>query len=196
MTSESSAHIATENGKTLTNHLLVAMPGLADPWFSHSVTYICEHSDAGCMGVVINKPLDLKVHDLLEHLDINSKHLLNDKPLLSGGPVQPESGLILHDGGSRWDNTLKVGDELYLTSSMDVLEALGSGAGPDNSLVILGYAGWAPGQLEAELAENAWLTTPATRDIIFHTPAEDCVRKAMDQLGIDPASLATDPGHA
>ena len=181
---------------SLKNHLLMAMPGLQDPHFAHSVTFICEHDESGCLGLVINKPLDMDLDELFSLMEIESEHLHSHQRLHYGGPVQPDSGLILHDGGLRWNNTLQVGDGLYLTSSKDVLEDMARGQGPDHSLVTLGYAGWGAGQLEQELAENAWLTTLAWPGIIFDTAAEDCYRKVLDHMGIDPAALASEGGQA
>jgi len=180
----------------LTNQFLIAMPNMADPNFEHSVTLVCEHDERGAMGVVINRPLKLHFSELLEHLEIETGTLFVDHPVLSGGPVRPEVGLVLHRPQGRWSSSLPIGTDLCLTSSKDILAAIGQGSGPEHAALVLGYAGWGPGQLEAELAANAWLTAPALTTIIFEATADECWQAAIRSLGIDPGHLSIDSGRA
>jgi putative transcriptional regulator len=186
------------NNVSLTNHFLIAMPQLDDPNFFHSVTYICQHNHEGAMGIIINQPLDnMKLGDILSHLEID-----HDDPAIAqqqvyfGGPVQPERGFILHRPGRNWQGTLFVSDDIALTSSSDILDDIARHEGPSESLVALGYASWGAGQLEAELGQNAWLSVPASADIIFKTPVEQRWSAAATLLGIDLQLLSEDVGHA
>jgi putative transcriptional regulator len=182
---------------SLTNHFLIAMPGLADPNFHQTVTLICQHDDDGALGIVINRPIDLEVRDILEQMGIPSADALcAGEPVFGGGPVQVERGFILHDQSGEWDATLSVGPGLELTSSRDILEAMAQNRGPSHCLVALGYAGWAAGQLEREISENAWLNGPADPDIIFHAPVEERWRRAAELLGVDLSLLSSEAGHA
>ena len=179
------------------NHFLIAMPSLLDPNFFHSVTYICEHNREGAMGIVINRPLDMKLRDVLDHMEIApAASDVADQKVFLGGPVQTERGFVLHRPNGPWHGTLAVTESIGLTTSRDILEAMARGAGPDNALVALGYAGWAPGQLEQELADNAWLSSPANPDIIFHLPPDHRWEAAAAALGIDIHSLSGQAGHA
>ncbi|MGD8557871.1 MAG: YqgE/AlgH family protein [Chromatiales bacterium] len=181
----------------LTNHFLIAMPGLQDPNFEKSVTYICEHSEDGAMGIVINNPLSIPVSEILEQLDIDEKASgIPDNPIYLGGPVNGERGFVLHDNDTEWDSTLRVKDGISVTTSRDILVSIASGTGPERSLIALGYAGWGSGQLEQELADNAWLAVPADEAIIFDLPPEERWNAAAAELGIDLALLSTDTGHA
>jgi putative transcriptional regulator len=181
----------------LTNHFLIAMPGLQDPNFEKSVTYICEHSEDGAMGIVINNPLSIPVSEILEQLDIDEKASgIPDNPIYLGGPVNGERGFVLHDNDTEWDSTLRVKDGISVTTSRDILVSIASGTGPERSLIALGYAGWGSGQLEQELADNAWLAVPADKAIIFDLPPEERWNAAAAELGIDLALLSTDTGHA
>jgi len=186
------------NGATdLTNHFLIAMPQLADPNFFHTVTYICEHNADGAMGIVINRPLELKLGEVLEHMDIHARNLeATDRPVYLGGPVQPERGFVLHTPNAPWDSTLAITDRIGITTSRDILAAIAEGAGPDHSLVALGYAGWGAGQLERELADNAWLSGPADEQILFRRPVEERWSAAAALLGVDLNLLSGDAGHA
>lgn len=173
------------------------MPGLEAGLFSGSITYICEHGEAGAMGIVINQPLDLSLEEIFDHLDIATGPNFEDRPVLAGGPVQIDHGFVLHPGaGQRWDSTLRVTDDIHLTTSQDVLKAIASGRGPDEFVIALGYAGWSAGQLEEEIASNSWLTMPADRRIIFATPIEQRVAAAAAALGIDMNLMTTQAGHA
>lgn len=181
----------------LTRHFLIAMPSMVDPHFAKTLTLICEHNDRGALGVVVNRPVDMDLHNLLLQIDITpANENLKSVPVHFGGPVQIDRGFVLHSPVGQWQSTLAVGEDLGLTTSKDVLEALARGEGPQQMLVTLGYAGWAPGQLEHELAQNAWLTVRAEASVIFDTPAENRLPAAMALLGINPAMLSDNAGHA
>jgi putative transcriptional regulator len=183
---------------SLTNHFLIAMPGLADPNFHQTVTLICQHDENGALGIVINRPTDLAIRDVLEQMGIPAGGArCAGEPVFGGGPVQVERGFILHDvSGGGWDATLSVGEGLGLTSSRDILEAMADNRGPGHYLVALGYAGWAAGQLEHEISNNAWLNGPADPDIIFRVPVEARWRRAAELLGVDLRLLSSEAGHA
>lgn len=182
---------------SLTNQLLIAMPGMADPNFSTTVTLICEHNDEGALGIVINRPLNLKLAGLFEQLDVeNPDRAAAESPVLMGGPVGPERGFVLHDAGGTYENSLAVSDDIQLTLSRDVIDAMATGHGPHKSLVALGYAGWEPGQLEYEMLANSWLNVPASPDIVFDTPFSERWMSAAKTLGIDISRISTDAGHA
>ncbi|MFH1603121.1 MAG: YqgE/AlgH family protein [Pseudomonadota bacterium] len=181
----------------LTHHFLIAMPSMVDPYFAKSLTYICEHNDQGALGVVVNRPLDLSLQALFERINLAfAANHLRDIPVYFGGPVQTDRGFVLHQPVGEWHSTLKVRGSLGLTTSKDILEAVATGAGPTKLLVTLGYSGWAAGQLEHELAQNAWLTVEAGEQIIFDLPAEEKLPAAMELLGVDFANLSEDAGHA
>jgi putative transcriptional regulator len=181
----------------LTHHFLIAMPNMVDPYFAKSLTYICEHTDQGALGVVINRPIDLSLQALFERINLKLEpRELHDLPVYFGGPVQTDRGFVLHQPVGEWHSTLKVRNSLGLTTSKDILEAVGKGSGPAKMLVTLGYSGWAAGQLEHELGQNAWLTVEAGEQIIFELPAEEKLPAAMELLGVDFASLSEDTGHA
>jgi putative transcriptional regulator len=181
----------------LTHHFLIAMPSMADPYFAKSLTYVCEHNDQGALGVVINRPIDMTLQALFERLSLTLKHKdLSDAPIYFGGPVQTDRGFVLHEPAGNWQSTLRVRDAIGLTTSKDILEAVGRGEGPQKLLVTLGYAGWSAGQLEHELGQNAWLTVEAKDAIIFDLPAEERLPAAMELLGVDYARLADSAGHA
>lgn len=182
---------------SLTNQLLIAMPGLADPNFSTTVTLICEHNDDGALGIIINRPLTLKLSGLFEQLSVDDADpSAASGPVLSGGPIGTERGFVLHDNGQSFENTLTVSDDIQLTLSRDVIDAMAMGDGPEKSLVAVGYAGWEPGQLEDELLANSWLNVPATPELVFDTPFADRWDLAARSLGIDIASISPDAGHA
>jgi putative transcriptional regulator len=182
----------------LTNQLLIAMPGMADPNFSTTVTLICEHNDDnGALGIVINRPLDLKLAGLFAQLDVSDPDPgAAESPVLMGGPVGAERGFVLHNPGGAYENSLAVSDDIHLTFSRDVLDAMATGDGPRQSLVALGYAGWQPGQLENEMLANSWLNVPASADIVFDTPFDKRWMLAAQTLGIDISQISPDAGHA
>ena len=181
----------------LTDHFLIAMPNMADPYFSRTLTYICEHNEQGALGVVINRPIDMTLGALFERLSLTlSSEDLSKISVYFGGPVQTDRGFVLHQPIGEWQSTLSVQDRVGLTTSKDILESLGQGAGPEKLLVTLGYSGWAPGQLENEIKQNAWLTVVAKDAVIFDLPVEERLPAAMGLLGIDFASLSDEAGHA
>ncbi len=181
----------------LLNHFLIAMPTLADPNFSRTVTYVCAHSEAGAMGIVINRPLELRLGEMLGHLDIEiSDQQVEQMQVLQGGPVQRERGFVLHSPPGDWEAVLEVAQGIAVATSRDILEALATGEGPERSAVALGYAGWGAGQLEQELAANAWLSGPADRAIIFDLPFKERWDAAAGLLGVDLDLLTSEAGHA
>jgi putative transcriptional regulator len=186
---------------SLTHHFLIAMPAMTDPNFARTLTYICEHNGDGALGVIVNRPLDMNLATLFERVDIplNNPEVLSGlgkMPVYFGGPVQTDRGFVLHRPSGSWQSTLNVADDVALTSSRDILETMAGTGEPHDVLITLGYAGWEAGQLEWELAQNAWLTVPAKPQIIFDLPAEERLPAAMQLLGIDFANLADTAGHA
>lgn len=208
---------------SLENQLLIAMPSLGDPYFNKTVTYICEHNEDGAMGLIINLPVNITLADLLKQIepdeddksnrmsksskitekdDINDISLVTDitnsleQLVLAGGPIAQQRGFVLHSSQPGWSSSLVLSKELMITTSKDILMALGTQMAPEQFIVTLGYAGWGPGQLEQELQANSWLTTPADIEILFKTPIEQRWKKATEKLGIDVAHLSTDIGHA
>ena len=181
----------------LNNRFLIAMPTLADPNFFQTVTYIGEHNANGALGIVINRPLNLTIGELLEHLQIPiSRPDIAAMSIYTGGPVQPEQGFVVHTPLGRWGATLPVTDSIGITTSRDILYALARGEGFEQALIALGYAGWGPGQLEREMAENAWLCAPIDPLILFQTPSEQRWSAAAALLGVDLNLLSGDAGHA
>ena len=181
----------------LTGHFIIAMPNLQDMNFDHSVTYICEHDENGSFGLVINRKTEVTVSDVIAEMEIDPvENAELDGHIFIGGPVQPDRGFILHTPAGDWSSSLKVNDQIALTTSKDILEAIARNEGPDQAMVALGYAGWGPGQLEKEMADNSWLSCPADQQIIFDTPVEKRWQAAADVLGIDLSLLTNDPGHA
>lgn len=181
----------------LQNQLLVAMPGMADPNFVDTVTLICEYNAEGALGIVINRPMNLKLGGLFDQLDVTaSDAAIAGTPVLDGGPVGRERGFVLHEPRGRFESSVVVSPDIQLTLSRDVLDAIAAGEGPGKSLVALGYAGWEPGQLEAEILANTWLNVPATPEILFDVPYSDRWLVATRSLGIDVTRLSSDAGHA
>jgi putative transcriptional regulator len=181
----------------LTQHFLIAMPNMADPHFAKSLTFICEHNDQGALGLVVNRPTEMNLHALLEQVSIApDSEAFKSVAVHFGGPVQVDRGFVLHTPVGTWQSTLAVGSEIGLTTSKDILQAVARGEGPRQMIVTLGYAGWAPGQLEHELSQNAWLTVQAKSEVIFDLPAEERLSAAMSLLGIDFARLSDVAGHA
>ena len=180
----------------LKHHFLIAMPSMADPHFAHSLTYVCEHNPEGALGIVVNKPIDMTLSALFEQIEIPlDDGLLGDAPVHFGGPVQLDRGFVLHRPLGHWQSTLAVQGDVGLTTSKDVLEAAGRGEGPKDMFVSLGYAGWQAGQLEEELARNAWLTVEADPGVLFDLPAERRLPAAVRLLGIDFSRLSDTAGH-
>jgi putative transcriptional regulator len=183
---------------SLANHFLIAMPGMADPGFSGGLVYLCEHTPQGALGVMVNRPIDLTLQALFERVELKlDREDMSEQPVLYGGPVQIDRGFVLHDDLSApYDSTLRVEDGLALTMSKDVLQAVADGGGPKRLLVTRGYSGWGEGQLEQEISANAWLTVLADPSVIFDLPANARFGAAMALLGIDPAMLSDQAGHA
>ena len=186
------------HGAYLNNQLLVAMPTLADPNFSQSVTLICEHTDRGALGIVINRPLEMKMSEVLEQLALTTEDPgLRAMPVLRGGPVQLDRGFVLHRPCPRdWDSTLPVSDALHVTTSRDVLAAMARGEGPAQAVVALGYAGWDAGQLEVEVLQNAWLTVPCDESLIFDLPFEQRWHAAARLVGVELSRISHQAGRA
>ena len=190
----------------LTNHFLIAMPGLQDPLFGHSVIYLCEHSQRGALGLVINKPCEIDLKELFDKVELPLTRLdLRHAPVFFGGPMQTERGFVRHEAtftGSEqpehpvYASTLVIPGGLEMTTSRDVLEAISSGGGPRKVLISLGYSAWAEGQLESELGDNSWLTVAADARLIFETPVAERYAQALKLLGLEPWMLSPDAGHA
>jgi len=180
----------------LTHHFLIAMPAMVDPHFANSLTYVCEHNPEGALGIVVNKPIDMTLSALFEQIEIPiGDRALRDTSVHFGGPVQIDRGFVLHRPVGNWQSTLAINDSVGLTTSKDVLEAAGRGEGPKDIFVSLGYAGWSAGQLEMELAQNAWLTVEADPNVVFDLPAEGRLPAAVRLLGIDISRLSDTAGH-
>jgi putative transcriptional regulator len=184
--------------KSLTGQLLIAMPQMMDPRFARSVVYVCAHSEnEGAMGLVVNKLFEaLTMDELFTHLKLDPGPLGRSRPVCFGGPVEPGRGFVLHTADYREEATLVVTDGLAVTATLDILRAIGRGDGPRHSLLALGYAGWAPGQLDAEMQANGWLSAPADADLVFDPDFEGKWQRALGKLGIDLTLLSTEAGHA
>ena len=181
----------------LTHHMLVALPALQDPDFARSVALICQHDGNGAMGVVVNRPSEYTLGDVLAQMGIVLvDQRLREHRVLAGGPVHPERGFVIHDGEQVFDSTLQVGDGLYLTTSRDVLEAMARGDGPSQAVVALGCAGWGAGQLEQELVDDSWLMVPNRREVLFELPLEQRWQAAAGSIGVDLVNYASHSGHA
>ncbi len=177
------------------------MPGMADDTFAGTVVYLCEHTERGALGLVINKPIDIKLKNLFEKVDLSHPaDNLAEQPVFFGGPVQTERGFVLHEkaggGDSPYSSTMSVPGGLDMTTSKDVLEAMSEGAGPKRVLITLGCSGWQAGQLEDEIGRNGWLTVDADPAVIFDTPVEKRYERAVSLLGFDPRMLSQEAGHA
>ena len=185
------------NSDSLKNQFLIAMPQLEDPNFEHSITYIIEHNEDGAMGLTLNRPVNISYDDVLEDLGIECEILIGQRhQVVAGGPVQTEAGFILHPAlAAPFTSTVQLSTELWLTTSRDILEAIADGKGPSQSLMALGYAGWTAGQLEEELAQNSWLTVPASAEIIFDVPFDERWKSAARALGVDIQLLSGEAGH-
>ncbi|WP_086929587.1 YqgE/AlgH family protein [Agarilytica rhodophyticola] len=180
----------------LRDHFLIAMPALKHSIFSDSITYICDHSAQGAMGIVLNQPMDIYLNEVFDQLSLEYRDSAYTTPVLAGGPVNRQQGFVLHRNEGNWDSTLKITDEICLTASRDIVNALAADEGPDGAQFALGYAGWSAGQLEDEISENSWLTIPANNRIIFDIPAIKRRDAIADQLGIDLNLISDDAGHA
>jgi len=186
-----------DESSSLTGHLLIAMPTLMDPNFQRTVTYICEHNEGGALGLVINRPLNLDVGHIFEQLSLPSADPgVARLPVLRGGPVELQRGFVLHDAPGDFESTLAVNNQIRVTTSQDVLTSMASGSGPDRAIIVLGYSGWSPGQLEYEISCNSWLSVPASPHIIFDTPFDQRWQEAAGLLGVDLATMSPEVGHA
>ena len=209
--------------KSLENQFLIAMPSLADNYFNKTVTYICEHNDEGAMGLIINMPVNITLHDLLTQIEENDnetsakaatpeesdeqasnlaseENIFLDSRLeqlvLSGGPISQNRGFVLHRTQPGWKSSLALSEDIMITTSKDILSAIGTNTGPDSSIIALGYAGWTAGQLEQEMQDNSWLTIEADDEILFNTPIHKKWQAAVNKLGVDVWQLAPGAGHA
>lgn len=190
-------HNTTMNPLSLANQFLIAMPNMADPLFARALVYLCEHGEHGAMGLIINKPSGIALAQLFDQIDLKlAPGPLAATSVLFGGPVQPDRGFVLHSPIDDWQSSLRVTDQIMLTTSKDVLIAVAEERGPQQILVTLGYAGWSSGQLEEEIASNAWLTVDCDPTILFALPAEARYEAAMALLGFDPSRLSGEIGHA
>lgn len=181
----------------LSSQLLIALPALDDPNFSRSVALICQHDADGAMGVLVNRTSEYTLGDVFEQMGIEVDDLaLRERRVLAGGPVHPERGFVLHDGGRGWDSSLEISEGLYVTTSRDVLEAMARGEGPERVAVALGCAGWGAGQLEYELTENSWFTVPSDPELLFETPLDARWQAAAGRIGVDMSRVADYGGHA
>lgn len=181
----------------LTNQFLVAMPAMTDANFAQTVTFIWEHNHEGALGIIINRPLQMRLADVFEQLKLPmSPGVDGVQPVLQGGPVQADRGFVVHRAGGEWEHSRKVSASVQVTTSPDILDAMARGAGPTTAIVALGYAGWGPGQLETELTQNAWLTVPCDETILFDTPYQQRWHAAGRLLGIDVATISSHVGHA
>ncbi len=181
----------------LSNQFLIAMPTLLDPDFHQTVTYIFAHTKEGATGIVINRPLDLHLGELLSQMQLaKSDPRVNTTAVFEGGPVQRDRGFVIHRPTGDWEPTIQVSTKIDISTSRECLQAIANGRGPKQVLVALGYAGWESGQLESEIADNAWLSSPAEPPIIFDIPAESRWRRAAELLGVDMTNISPQPGHA
>lgn len=181
----------------LTNQFLVAMPSLTDSKFARTVTFIWQHNADEALGIIINRPLQMRLSDVFEQLQMPmSAGVQGSQPVLQGGPVQTDRGFVVHHVGGQWEHTRQVSSRIQVTTSPDILDAMARGTGPTTAIVALGYAGWSAGQLEKEVAQNAWLTVPADERILFDTPYEQRWHAAGRLLGIDLATISVQAGHA
>jgi len=184
-------------GDNLTGHFLIAMPSLNDGFFNQAVTYICEHDENGSFGIIINQQTGITLKQIAKEMAIETENNSHDnQPVFIGGPVDQGRGFILHRPAGNWQSSLKVNNSIALTTSKDILQAIVNNEGPENNIVALGYAGWAAGQLDNEMASNTWLSCPADEQIIFNTPVAERWKAAANLIGIDLSLLSSDAGHA
>jgi len=188
---------APEVSGSLLGQLLVAMPAMDDPRFARAVVLLCQHNDDGAMGLVVNRLSEYRLSEIFAQMQISGISAgVADRVVLAGGPVQTDRGFVLHAGTRDWDSTLRITPSLAVSTSRDVLDTIASGQGPERFLLMLGFAGWGPGQLESELADNAWLTVPADDELLFDVPLDMRWHTANTRLGVDPGQLAGYAGHA
>jgi putative transcriptional regulator len=180
----------------LNNQFIIAMPSLMEPIFHHTVTFLCQHTKEGALGIVINRSAEMKLGEIFKQMEITAKSpTASQAPVFTGGPVQQDRGFVVHTACGDWDMTLSVSKDISLTTSRDVIEAIAAGEGPEQYLVALGYAGWGEGQLEKEILSNSWLNTPYAKQILFDTPVNQRWNAAASQIGININHLTTPAGH-
>jgi putative transcriptional regulator len=188
---------AMHETSTLSNQLLIAMPGLRDPNFARGVALVCQHGEDGAMGLMINRLSDYRLGDVLAQMNLRSDLPdVIDSPVLIGGPVQPERGFVLHTPHGGWDSSFRISDFISVTTSRDILVAIAAGNGPEDAIVALGYSGWSPGQIEHEMRENAWLTAPVDNAILFHTPLDERWRASAALVGVNLEQISPYAGNA
>lgn len=188
---------ASQSPQSLAGHVLVAMPGMDDPRFARAVVLLCQHNQDGAMGLVVNRLSDYRLSEIFAQMQITDfQSVVADRAVLAGGPVQADRGFVLHEGAADWDSTLRINAALAVSTSRDVLEMIAAGKGPTQYVLMLGFSGWGPGQLEDELADNAWLTVPADNELLFQVPLDLRWQTATARLGVDPGHLAGYAGHA
>ncbi len=182
---------------SLANQLLVAMPALTESNFAQTVVLICEHTERAALGIVLNKPLGMKLGDVMAQMKLEPQDIgIGEQAVLRGGPVHVDRGFVLHRPGGAWDSTHRISEQVQVTTSRDVLAAMAQGTGPDDAFVALGYAGWEAGQLEREMLDNAWLTLPMDERIVFELPFEDRWHAAWQLIGVDSSRVSFTAGHA
>ena len=182
---------------SLQGQLLIAMPGMADPNFNGTVTFICKHDDEGAIGIIVNRPSDMSLGDVCRQLKLDDNlGDAEDQPIMNGGPVNPDRGFVLHQSDDSFESTVDPEADVKVTVSQDILKAISKGVGPKPSLVALGYAGWSSGQLESEIAANAWLSVPTAPSILFETPIENRWLAAAGTIGVDIRQVTSYAGHA
>lgn len=183
---------------SLANQFLIAMPDMTNPYFSHTVSYICEHNEDGAMGFVINRPMGITVGELLEQTEIHYTPSCknNERQVFFGGPVERERGFVLHSGKPEWSASMPITNNVTITTSLDILGAIGRGEGPESFLLVLGYAGWEPGQLEQEIMDNTWLSSPANTELLFNPDCSDSWQEAASLIGVNLQQLYSQAGHA
>lgn len=181
---------------SLKGSLVIAMPSLVDSLFAHCVCYLCQHDDQGAIGLLINQPIAMDVADLFSDQGLSVNKTVFHRPLLIGGPLQRERGFVLHTQRGHWRSSLAIQDDIYITTSQDILQAIADQKPPQQYLIVLGYSAWSPGQLEHEIQQNMWLTAPASVELLFETRYELRWQKAIESLGFTPAMLSKETGHA
>ena len=181
----------------LNNQFIIAMPGLTEPDFSHTVTYLCQHNEEGALGIIINRPADMTLGEIFKQMDICvTSPIASEIIVFAGGPVQQDRGFVLHTNHGNWDVSMKVSDTISLTTSRDIIEAIATDTGPDKYLVAMGYAGWGGGQIEQEILHNSWLNTPYSQSILFESPVSQRWQQAAKEIGIDINLLTAQAGHS
>lgn len=181
---------------SLKDHFLISMPSLEKSIFNHTVTYICDHTEDGAMGIIINQPMPLTLGEVFEQLSLSTSPEIKNIQVLAGGPVNTQQGLVLHRDQGHWESTMHITSEICLTASKDIVEAMAQNTAPTSAQLALGYAGWSEGQLEQELQDNCWLTMPADSSILFDTPSAERWAAAAKQLGVDLDLISPEAGHA